>query len=471
MPQGAAASLTALILAAGQGKRMRSATIKLLHPLWGRPMVAWTLDAVGGLAPQRLLVVVGHQAAQVSAALDDQQVVRDDIVQESPRGTGHAVMCARSHLQGLDGDLLIINGDLPLLRESTLASFLEAHHRAGAVLSVLSTELTDPTGYGRMVRDGLRLQRIVEHGDATPEERDLHEINCGVYLIRIPILLKALDDLGTDNAQGEYYLTDVVQNLAAAGETVQAVLHPDAGEVLGVNDRRDLAQAAAILGNRKKQDLMASGVTLMDPDRTYIDPRVEIGADSVVYPNVWMEGTCILGSGCTVRPNVHLVNVKVGNRVLLKDHCVIEESEIGDEAQVGPFAHLRPGTHLSREVKVGNFVETKKAILGEGSKASHLSYLGDARLGRNVNVGAGTITCNYDGEKKHLTILEDGVFIGSDTQLVAPVTVGAGAYVGAGSTITMDVPSGALALSRVKQCNLEDWVEKKKQHKKEDGES
>jgi len=319
-----------------------------------------------------------------------------------------------------------------------------------------------------MVRDGLRLERIVEHGDATPEERALHEINCGVYLIRIPTLLKALDDLGTDNAQGEYYLTDVVQNLAAAGETVQAVLHPDAGEVLGVNDRRELAQAAAILGNRKKQDLMTAGVTLLDPDRTYIDPRVQIGADTVVYPNVWMEGACVLGSGCTVRPNVHLVNVKVGDRVLLKDHCVIEESEIEDEAQVGPFAHLRPGTYLSREVKVGNFVETKKTTLGQGSKASHLSYLGDARVGRNVNVGAGTITCNYDGETKHLTVLEDGVFIGSDTQLVAPVTVGAGAYVGAGSTITCDVPPGALALSRMAQRNVEDWVEKKKQRKDEE---
>ncbi|TDI41605.1 MAG: UDP-N-acetylglucosamine diphosphorylase/glucosamine-1-phosphate N-acetyltransferase [Acidobacteria bacterium] len=468
MPKGAAATLTALVLAAGQGKRMRSATIKLLHPLWGRPMVAWTLDSVQALAPDRLLVVIGYQADAMRLALDDEDIHWDAVVQDAPRGTGHAVMCARPHLPGTGGDLLILNGDLPLLTEDTLRSFLAAHRAAGATLSVLSTELEDPSGYGRMVRSGGSLVRIVEDRDTTVEERAVKEINCGVYLVQAPALMAALDDLGTDNTQGEYYLTDVVANLVGSGKTVQAVLHPDAAEVLGVNDRRELAAAAAILSARKNRALMMAGVTLLDPARTYIDPRTEIGPDTVIYPDVWIEGTSVLGTGCTVRPNVHLTDVRVGDRVTLKNHCVIEQSEIGDEAQVGPFAHLRPGTYLSRQVKVGNFVETKKTSMGEGSKASHLSYLGDAQVGRDVNVGAGTITCNYDGRKKYVTILEDGVFIGSDTQLVAPVRVGKGAYVGAGSTITEDVPAGALALTRTPQKNIEGWVKRKQKQQDEE---
>ncbi|NIV19066.1 MAG: UDP-N-acetylglucosamine diphosphorylase/glucosamine-1-phosphate N-acetyltransferase, partial [Gammaproteobacteria bacterium] len=446
--------LSALVLAAGQGTRMRSATIKLLHPLWRRPMLAWTLDAVRALSPEHLMVVTGFQADQVRAALDREAVQRTDVLQDPPRGTGHAVMCARPSLEkNSTGDLLILNGDLPLLTASTLERFLSAHRQAGATLSVLSTELEDPAGYGRMVRDGQRLARIVEHRDATPEEQAIREINCGVYLIRLPDLLGELDTLTTDNAQGEYYLTDIVHSLGARGEHVQPVLHPDAGEVLGVNDRRELAAASGLLGDRKRAQLMQDGVTLIDPQRTYIDPRAEIGADTTLYPNVWIEGDCRIGNGCTIRPNVHLINCQVADDVILKDHCVIEDADIGAGAQVGPFAHLRPGTVLGRQVKVGNFVETKKARLGDGSKASHLSYLGDADLGKDVNVGAGTITCNYDGRDKHVTVLEDGVFIGSDTQLVAPVKVGAGAYIGAGSTITKDVPAGALALTRTGQRN------------------
>lgn len=469
MPTGAGASLSALVLAAGQGTRMRSTTIKLLHPLWGRPMLAWTLDAVRALNPDNLLVITGFQAEQVREALDGESIQRQDVLQESPRGTGHAVMCAREALGAHpDGDLLILNGDLPLLTGDSLSRFLAAHRNAGATLSVLSTEPEDATGYGRMVRDGDRLARIVEHKDATTEERTIREINCGVYLVRLPALLSALENLGNDNAQGEYYLTDIVQTLAAQGALVQPVLHPHPGEVLGVNDRRELAEASGFLGDRKRQELMRDGVTLLDPARTYIDPRARIGTDTTIYPNVWIEGPCHIGSGCEVRPNVHLIDTRVGDGVTLKDHCVIEKSDIGDAAQVGPFAHLRPGTILARDVKIGNFVETKKTQLGEGSKASHLSYLGDARIGRGVNVGAGTITCNYDGRDKHLTVLEDGVFIGSDTQLVAPVTVGSGAYVGAGSTITNDVPSGALALTRVPQRNIQGWAERKKEQADKD---
>jgi bifunctional UDP-N-acetylglucosamine pyrophosphorylase/glucosamine-1-phosphate N-acetyltransferase len=456
MPAGAAPPLTALVLAAGLGKRMRSKTIKLLHPVWGRPMVAWVLDAVDALGPGRVVVVLGHQADRLREALSGRRF--EEAIQEEQRGTGHAVMTARPLLSGRTGTLLILNGDLPLLTRDTLAGFLARHRENEATLSVLTTRPARPEGYGRVVREGTGVRRVVEDRDASPDERAIDEINCGVYLVEIPALLPVLDRLGTENAQGEYYLTDVIEMLAVAGETVQAVVHPDPREVLGVNDRRELAEAMELLGRRKRTQLMADGVTLIAPDRTYIDPLSSIGRDTTVYPDVWIEGDCAIGEDCVIRPNVHLTNVRIGNGVVIKNHCVIQDSQIDDGAQVGPFAHLRPGTYLSREVKVGNFVETKKAVLGPGSKASHLSYLGDTELGKDVNVGAGTITCNYDGKKKHLTVLEDGVFIGSDTQLVAPVKVGAGAYVGAGSTITEDVPPGALAVSRAKQRNIEGWV-------------
>ncbi len=451
--------LTVLVLAAGRGKRMKSRTVKLLHPLWGRPLVDWVFDALQPLAPRRQIVVLGHQADAVREALAAYSF--EHVLQEDQRGTGHAVMTARSMLAG-DGDLLVLNADLPLLHADLLTGFLATHRQSGATLSLMTTRLDDPTGYGRIVRENDQVTRIVEETDATDAERAIDEINCGVYLARAAKLLEALDRLTTDNAQGEYYLTDVVQSLAGDGEPVAAMVHDDAREVLGVNDRRDLAEAFDILRRRKLDDLMREGVTLLDPERTYIDPRVEVGRDTVIYPGVWVEGNSVIGEDCILRPNSHLDEVRVGNGVTIKNSCVITRSEIGDGAQVGPFAHLRPGTYLSEQVKVGNFVETKKAFFGPGSKASHLSYLGDAELGAGVNVGAGTITCNYDGKDKHRTIMEDGVFIGSDTQLVAPVRVGAGAYVGAGSTVTRDVPPGALAVSRAPQRNVEGWVERKK---------
>ncbi len=456
---GANRPLTALVLAAGLGKRMRSRTVKLLHPLWGRPMIGWVFDALRGVAPDRVLVVLGHQAEQVQEALHAERF--EAVIQQEQRGTGHAVMTARPLLEGAAGELLILNGDLPLLTGPTLAAFLERHRSAGAALSLLTTHLDDPTGYGRVLRRDGAPHRIVEQRDASPDERQVTEINCGVYLVDVAVLLPLLDRLGTDNAQHEYYLTDIVSALAGAGQMVQGVVHADSREVLGVNDRRELAEAAAILGRRKRHALMAAGVTLLDPDHTYIDPRAQVGQDTVIYPNVWVEGASVIGEDCVIRPGAHLIEVRMGNGVTIKDGCVIQSSEIGNGAQVGPFAHLRPGTYLCEKVKVGNFVETKKAFLGPGSKASHLSYLGDAELGKDVNVGAGTITCNYDGVAKHRTVLEDGVFIGSDTQLVAPVKVGAGAYVGAGSTITRDVPPGSLALSRPPQRHIEGWAERK----------
>jgi bifunctional UDP-N-acetylglucosamine pyrophosphorylase/glucosamine-1-phosphate N-acetyltransferase len=460
MSSEAARPLTALVLAAGLGKRMRSRTIKLLHPVWGRPMLAWVLDALGSLRPGGIVVVLGHQAERIREALGGLDF--QEVVQEEQRGTGHAVLTARPLLEGRDGDLLILNGDLPLLTGRTLAEFVAAHAASGAALSVLTTCPERPEGYGRIVREQEAVLRVVEEKDAGPAERAIREINCGVYLVAIATLLPLLDRLGTENAQGEYYLTDVIEMLVSSGREVRGVVHPDPREVLGVNDRRELAEAVGILGRRKREQLLLEGVTLIDPERTYIDPRARIGRDTTIYPGVWIEGSCVIGEDCIIRPNVHLNEVRIGNRVEIRNHCVIQDSRIEDGAQVGPFAHLRPGTYLSQRVRVGNFVETKKAVFGPGSKANHLSYLGDAELGANVNVGAGTITCNYDGVKKHLTIMEDGVFIGSDTQLVAPVKVGAGAYVGAGSTITEDVPPGALGLSRAKQRNIDGWAARKR---------
>jgi bifunctional UDP-N-acetylglucosamine pyrophosphorylase/glucosamine-1-phosphate N-acetyltransferase len=463
MPASAGRPLTALVLAAGLGTRMRSRTVKVLHPVWGRPMLSWVLDALEAITPERRVVVLGHQADRVREATS--AYAYETVVQREQRGTGHAVMCARPLLEQHPGDVLILNGDLPLLRGTTLSTFLARHRDSGASLSVLTTEVPDAARYGRIVRQGGELARIVEAGDASPAELAIHEINCGVYIASTADLLAAIDDLTTANAQGEYYLTDAVERLARSGKRVAGIRHADAGEVLGVNDRAELAQAVAILAERKRAALMDAGVMLLDPPRTFIDPRARIGRDTVIYPGVWIEGDSVIGEECVIHPHSRLTEVRIGDRVTIKDSCVIQSAEIHDGSQVGPFAHLRPGTYLCAGVKVGNFVETKKAFLGEGSKAMHLSYLGDAELGRDVNVGAGTITCNYDGQHKHRTVLEDGVFIGSDTQLVAPVRVGAGAYVGAGSTVVKDVPPGSLALSRAPQRTIEGWVERKRQAK------
>jgi bifunctional UDP-N-acetylglucosamine pyrophosphorylase/glucosamine-1-phosphate N-acetyltransferase len=445
------APLTVLVLAAGVGKRMTSQRIKLLHPVAGRPMVVWVLQAARALRPARLITVVGHQGEDVREATRDLTDVFVD--QREPLGTGHAVLQAAPRLRGT-GPVLILNGDLPTLRPATLRKAVSAHRASGAALTVVTCEVENPSGYGRIVRDDRgRVRRIVEHRDAQRAERKIREINCGVYCARISKLLPVLKELRPDNAQGELYLTDAVHKLLERGEEVAAFLHADAEEVLGVNDRNDLARAGRTLHARKA-------------DRTWIDPRARIGQDSVVYPNVIVEGPCRIGRECTLRSGVRLVDSAVGDGVEIKEYSVLTDSRIGDGCAVGPFAHLRPGSVLEAGVKVGNFVEVKKSRLAEGTKASHLSYLGDADIGAGSNIGAGTITCNYDGAHKHPTRMGRGVFVGSDTQLVAPVSIGDGAYVGAGTTVTKDVPAGALAISRAPQTNLEGWAERRKKKKK-----
>ena len=462
MPAG---RLSVLVLAAGKGTRMRSRTIKLLHAVAGRPMVAWVLDAANALKPARTITVVGYQADRVKAALADSGTTF--VLQEEQRGTGHAVLRASRAIGSRPGTLLILNGDLPSLRSATLRKLVSAHRRSRAALTVLTAEPADATGYGRIIRNGKgRVQRIVEHRDATREQRHVREINTGVFVADPSKLLRVLRRLKPDNDQGEYYITDAVHELLAKGERVGALCHADAAEVLGVNTRQELSSATRMLFKRQAENLQDRGVTLLDATRTWIDPRAKVGRDTVIYPDVIVEGPCSIGTDCVIRPGCRIVDSQIGAGTEIKDHSVVLESRVARNAAVGPFAHLRPGSILEDDTKVGNFVEIKKTRLGRGSKASHLTYLGDATIAEGCNIGAGTITCNYDGTNKFATVLAKNAFIGSNTQLVAPVKVGRGAYVAAGSTVTRDVPEGALAIGRSKQRNIEGWVAKQSDKRK-----
>jgi bifunctional UDP-N-acetylglucosamine pyrophosphorylase/glucosamine-1-phosphate N-acetyltransferase len=452
-----------LVLAAGKGKRLRSGTIKLLHDVAGRPMVAHVVEAARALRPDRLIAVIGHQGDLVREALGD--LPSDYVVQRQQMGTGHAVLQAARKISEVPGaTLLILNGDLPTLRAASLRRLVGRHRRSGAALSVLTAEVADPAGYGRIVRDDANaFSRIIEHRDATPAEKRIREINCGLYCADPRELLRSLRRVRPDNIQGEYYITDAVGELLARGRKVATVLHDDADEVLGVNTRQELATAARTLLDRKAEQLQDQGVTLLDAARVRIDPRARIGRDTVIHPDVEIEGASVVGKGCVIRSGSRICDSRIADGAEILDHCVIVESRVGREARIGPFSHLRPGAHLEPESRVGNFVELKKTRLGRGSKANHLAYLGDTTIGPDSNIGAGTITCNYDGKAKYPTTMGRGVFIGSDTQLVAPVKLADGAYVAAGSTVTQDVPAGALAISRSRQRNIEGWVRKREQ--------
>lgn len=448
---------TVIILAAGRGTRMKSAIPKVLHPVAGQPMLEYVLRTAAALAPARTVAVVGHRADLVEAFVAGRVAVAR---QDPPRGTGDAVRCALAHGAPGQSPVVILSGDTPLLRAETVTRLLAGHVRSGATLTLTTTRLDDPVGYGRIVRGGGdAVAAVVEERDATPEQRALSEVNAGVYVVEAAFLVDALKDLTADNAQGEYYLTDVVGSAVAKGLPVRAdVVEPT--EVLGINSRADLARVEAIVRERIRRRWMAEGVTMLDPARVLIDAAVTIGPDTVLAPDVWLEGDTTIGARCTIGPGSHITASRLGDGVTIKDHCVIGRAVIEDGAVVGPFAHLRPDTVLRTNAHVGNFVELKKTELGAGSKANHLSYLGDATIGANVNIGAGTITCNYDGERKHRTAIEDGVFVGSDTQFVAPVRIGKGAVVAAGATVTADVPEDALVISRVKQIVKPGWAKR-----------
>jgi len=446
--------LCAVVMAAGQGTRMRSDLVKVLHPLGGLPMVGHVLDLCRRLGVKRTLVVIGHQAERVRDALATYPV--EFILQAEQRGTAHAVLTTEVALQGFRGDLLVINGDVPLMTNVLAETLLGTHRKTRAQATVITTKLDDPRGYGRVLRDRRRaFKGIVEEVEATAPQRRVKEINAGIYCFDARRLFAALHKVRPSAVKGELYLPEVLSILMKADERIATVLADDPREVLGINTRAELAEAYGILRLRTVKRLMETGVTCLDPATAHVSVLATVGRDTVLYPQVQIEGSTEIGEGCTIHAGCRIRNSRLGNLVTVLDGCVILESEIADEAAIGPYAHLRPESRIRRKAKVGNFVEIKKSLIGEGSKVPHLTYVGDATVGERVNIGAGTITCNYDGFAKHQTVIEDEVFIGSNTSLVAPVRIGRGAMVAAGSTITQEVAPDALAFGRAQQVNKE----------------
>lgn len=459
--------LDVLVLAAGLGTRMRSDLAKVLHKIDGKALIAHVVACAAALDPRHIYVVVGHQAEAVKAAvlqeLDEEKV--SFALQTEQLGTGHAVNSARQFLADKDSTLLILSGDVPLIRASTLAKLIQNHrsHRGtGAGATILTVKLDDPTGYGRIVRDESGFfDKIVEQKDAGEEERKVREINSGIYCFNTRKLFDVLSRVGNNNNQGEYYLTDAPHILREEGDSVSLYLHNDVREVSGINNRAELAEMERAVRTRTINKLMLDyGVTFIDPKHAYISSETEIGRDTIIYPNVMIEGATVIGDGCEIRSGVRLTNAKIGRGVTILDNCVITDSEIGDECSVGPSAHLRGGAKMEDTAKVGNFVEMKNALLGRGAKSMHLTYLGDAEIGEKSNIGAGTITCNYDGKNKHRTKIGKNVKIGSDTMLIAPVEVGDGAVTGAGSVVTKDVEPNKLVVgapaAAIKTLNREE---------------
>ena len=458
----------AVVLAAGKGTRMRSERPKVLHQVAGKPMLAWVLEAVRAASCQRILVVVGHGAEAVREAFPDPEL--EWIEQREQRGTGHALAQIEGAIEE-PGDLLVVSGDVPLVSPGTLEELLAAAGPAWGAMAV--AELEEPGSLGRVERTAEgRLERIVEARDATPEQLETGLINAGLYVLPAPQIFHRLRDLQPDNAQGEIYLTDALGAAAAAGESIVTIDLENPVEAAGINDRLELAAAHRYLIDVKLMDLVLSGVTILEPERTTIEPGVEVGPDTIIHPGVALLGRTRIGNGCELHQGCWLRDTSVADGAVIRPYSVLESAEVGTGCQVGPFSRLRPGTVLDDDARTGNFVEVKNSRLRAGVKAGHLAYLGDADVGEGANIGAGTITCNYDGISKHRTEIGDGAFIGSDTMLVAPVRVGQGATTGAGSVITRDVPDGALAVERSPQKNLAGWsdrVRKRRARSREEG--
>ncbi len=458
-------SLVALILAAGEGTRMKSDKPKVAHEVLGKPMVNWVVSAASEAGCERIVVVTGHHAEVVEALLPKGV---SSVRQEEQLGTGHAVMSARDAVGAFSGSLVVLSGDTPLLSADTIAGLAAMRESGGAALTLLTTHLPDPTGYGRIVRD-MRdgsVARIVEEKDCTAQERKITEVNTGTYCFDAEVLFAHLDRLTTENAQGEYYLTDMVEVFTREGLGVSASATEDPLETIGVNSRVQLAEANKIVQSRINRAHMLAGVTMFDPDLVWVGPDVRVGRDVELLPMTFALGQTTIGDRAVIGPNARLIDSTIAEGATV-DASVVVGADVGRDATVGPVSYLRAGAVLEAGSKAGACVEIKKSIVGEGSKVPHLSYIGDTTIGKNVNVGAGTITCNYDGEKKHETHIEDGAFIGSDTMLVAPVTIGEGAVTAAGSTIARDVPAGALALERSDQVVVDGWVERRREKRKE----
>ncbi|RSD24502.1 bifunctional UDP-N-acetylglucosamine diphosphorylase/glucosamine-1-phosphate N-acetyltransferase GlmU [Mesobacillus subterraneus] len=447
----------AIILAAGQGTRMKSKLYKVLHPVCGKPMVQHVIDQVKSLNINEIVTIVGHGAEKVKEQLGDSSQYA---LQAEQLGTAHAVLQAEGMLADKEGVTIVVCGDTPLIKAETMEALFKHHEETNAKATILTARADDPTGYGRIVRneEGF-VEKIVEHKDATEQERMITEINTGTYCFDNKMLFEAIHNVSNDNVQGEYYLPDVIEIMKNQGEIVSAYVTETFAETLGVNDRVALAEAERTMKKRINEFHMRNGVSIIDPDNTYIGPDVKIGQDTVIFPGTMISGSTVIGSDCQLGPNSEISECEIGNNTVIRQSAAYS-SKIGSEVNIGPFAHIRPDSAIHDEVKIGNFVEIKKAVFGKGSKASHLSYIGDAEVGADVNIGCGSITVNYDGKNKFLTKIEDGVFIGCNSNLVAPVTIGKGAYVAAGSTITEDVPGEALALARARQVNKEDYVGK-----------
>ena len=457
--QQAGSKLAVVIMAAGKGTRLKSHRPKVLHEIGGKPLLSHVIAAASHIvAPAAIYTVIGHQAKRVREAVAASGVCF--VEQADQRGTGHAIQCAREAIAGYD-NILVLSGDVPLIRPETIAQVWNFHQAEHAAMTILTAAPEDPTGYGRVLRrspESPVVEAIVEQKALTPEQRSIREINSGIYAFKTAPLLKHLDKLTANNAHGELYLTDMAGLLRTAGERVVTVQAAEAAEVLGANTIAELVALDATLRAATASRLMAAGVTIFKPETCVIDAEVEVAPDTVIEPFVQLLGRTRIGSDCLIRSYSVLENCAVGNQVLVRQSCVLTESTVADGAKIGPFAHLRPGSEIGEDAHIGNFVETKKARLGKGAKANHLTYLGDAEIGAKTNIGAGVITCNYDVVHKYTTRIGECVFVGSDSTLVAPVTIEDEAYIGAGSCITKDVPSGALAVGRAHQVTKEGWV-------------
>lgn len=452
-------NIFAIVLAAGQGTRMKSKLYKVLHPVCGKSMVEHVIQHIETLDVERIVTVVGHGAEKVQQQLGTKS---EYVLQEEQLGTAHAVLQAAPLLSELDGITLVVCGDTPLIRPETMQALVEFHQEQNAKATILTAIAEDPTGYGRIIRnEGGKVAQIVEQKDATVEQQRIKEINTGTYCFDNQQLFEALKLVNNNNAQGEYYLPDVIEILQKQGEIVSAYVTSDFSETLGVNDRYALAQAEQLMRARINERHMRAGVTIIDPQTTYISADTVIGRDTVILPGTMIEGHSVIGEDCEIGPNSHLINSEVGSNTTIHS-SVVKSSVIGNDVAVGPFAHIRPESTLGHHVKIGNFVEVKKSQINDGSKVSHLSYIGDADIGSNVNIGCGAITVNYDGKNKHKTVIEDNAFVGCNANLVAPVTVRANSFIAAGSTITKEVPADALAIGRARQENKLGYMNKLK---------
>lgn len=451
--------IMAIVLAAGQGKRMKSKLYKVLHPVCGKPMVGHVLDTVKEASSKRTVVIVGHGADAVKDYVGE---AAEFVLQEQQLGTGHAVRQAESLLGEEEGTTIVICGDTPLVKPDTIKAMLDAHASSGAAATLLTASFNNPTGYGRVIRDqDGTVTHIVEQKDCSAEEAAVQEINAGTYCFDNRKLFAALAKVTNDNAQGEYYMTDVIRIFREAGESVLGYCTEDTAEAIGVNDRVALAEAERYMRDRILQHHLIEGVTIIDPASTYIEAGVQIGADTTIHPGTILRGATVIGEDCIIGPQADITNGSIGNGVHVK-YSVVADSIVGDESSVGPYANLRPGSKLGRDCKVGDFVELKNASMDDGSKVSHLSYIGDAKIGKDVNIGCGAITVNYDGYNKSMTEIGDGAFIGCNVNMIAPIKVGNGAYVVAGSTVTRDVPEGDMAIARERQVNKPGYANKMK---------